>query len=130
MNNLSMTPQQLQLAFEAARVTIWNWDIRADQVKLHPLSAPPPGAPTVPSERSRRDWLAAVHPDDRPGVEAGIAQSLVSGANFGSSFRVQDLDGAWRWVGVRAGVRADASGNPVEMSGVSVDITDQKNAEL
>jgi PAS domain S-box-containing protein len=125
-----MTPDQLQLAFDAARVTIWNWDILADQVHVHPLSAPPPGAPEASNTHSRQEWFAAIHPEDRPSVEAAVQKSLESGCNFGSAFRVRDPRGQWRWIGVRAGLRRDAAGQPVEMSGVTVDITEQRNAEL
>jgi len=124
-----MTPEQLQLAFDAARVTIWNWDILADQVHVHPLSSPPPGVPESSNALSQKDWFALIHPNDLPAVEAAVRKSLESGCNFGSTFRLQDGSGGWRWIGVRAGLRRDASGQPAEMSGVSVDITEQRNAE-
>jgi len=124
-----MNSQQLHLAFEAGSIIVWNWDILADRVSVHPLSSPPEGDGASQQGHSHRDWLTAIHPDDRPAVEAALARTLQTGGHFALCCRMPDAGGRWRWIDVRAGVRADGSGRPVEMSGVSVDITEQKNAE-
>ena len=130
MSDSPVSPQQLQLAFEAARVIVWNWDFRTDRVYVHPLSAPLAALPADPGTRSLEDWLTLVHPEDRTAVSAALQQSRGSGGNLSAAFRLPDAAGRWRWMGVRGGVRRDSSGTLVEMSGAAVDITEQKTTEL
>src|SRR5579862_6836902 len=121
MKDFLLTPEQLRLAFESARASVWNWDILTDRVTVDPLSPPLAHDPAARNIRSRDEWLSAIHPDDRAAIMAAMNRSLENGGNLASAFRTQDPTGGWRWVGVRAGVRRDASGKPVEMSGVSLD---------
>lgn len=130
MTDLAPSAEQFQLAFESARASAWVWDIRADQVTVHPgvdswLAAPASGV-----KRSRQDWFQVIHPDDREKMITGIQRSLETGERFQDHYRVRNPSGGWIWIAVRAGVRRDASGVPVEMAGVAIDITAQKTAEL
>jgi PAS domain S-box-containing protein len=126
---LQMNPYLIHPAFEAGDSVFWNWNISADRIAVDPLSSSLTDEASLRTF-SHRDWLKTVHPEDRPAVERALSESLQNKSCFKQLFRVTGAGGAWRWIEVRAGVRTDRAGNPVEMSGVSVDITGQKNAEL
>jgi PAS domain S-box-containing protein len=69
-----------------------------------------------------------VVPEDRAGV--GIAPgNLEVGRHYESVFRIMRADGEVRWLTSRSVIRANAVGQPVELVGVSWDITDQKVAQ-
>jgi PAS domain S-box-containing protein len=78
---------------------------------------------------TRDTFLSAVHPEDR-----GIGVDALRGAIVGRQSAVADVrivlpEGQLRWVRVRAHARAHGTGAPDQLSGVFVDITEQKTAE-
>jgi PAS domain S-box-containing protein len=76
---------------------------------------------------TRDTFLAAVHPEDREAA-VGALRDLRQGKQTGiHDVRVVLSDGRVRWISVRARAHADGSGNRV--SGIFVDVTEQKEAE-
>jgi signal transduction histidine kinase/CheY-like chemotaxis protein len=75
------------------------------------------------------EWRAAVHPDDIDGLEAAIARSLADGIDFDTEYRMTTTSNELRWIGVRARPAYAADGNPLSITGVSIDITDRKRME-
>ncbi len=130
MTGFTPTAEQFQLAFESARASAWVWDIRADQVTVHPGVDSWLAAPASGEIRSRQDWFRVIHPDDRERMTAAIQRSLQTGERFQDHYRVGSPARGWIWSAARAGIRRDAYGVPVEMVGVAIDITVQKTAEL
>ncbi|WP_169260716.1 bifunctional diguanylate cyclase/phosphodiesterase [Aromatoleum diolicum] len=66
-------------------------------------------------------FMACVHPDDRPRVEAAWSAAL-SGAPYDIEHRVL-VDGTVRWVRERAELELDGAGHPVRAVGTVQDIT-------
>ena len=75
-----------------------------------------------------RFWLQHVHPEDRPRV---LEQLEFPWREDHQSFEYRFLaqDGAYHWMHDEFTVVRDADGNPVEISGVWMDITDSKRME-
>ncbi len=79
--------------------------------------------------RNPRDWLEAVHPDDRPRAEGALA-GLERG-EYDEEYRVVRPDGTVRWIRARVFVVAADSSRPAgRLVGIAEDITDRKDAEL
>jgi PAS domain S-box-containing protein len=118
----------LDLALEAARVGLWDWNLATGDFLwskgMEPLLGLAPRA--VP--RTREEALAVVHPDDRPKVKEAIA-GAARGKNFDIEHRVVLGDGAVRWIASRGRVFLDSAGRPARMSGSVMDITDQRRLE-
>jgi PAS domain S-box-containing protein len=119
--------EQLRLALTAARMGIWQWDVMADEhardENLNRLLGLPP-------ERTRRpfaDFLAHVHPDDRPAVAAAFDRSVKHARPLNVEFRVVWPDGAVRWLRDQGDVFHTA-GSP-RLSGACMDITGLKETE-
>ncbi|MEY7850636.1 sensor histidine kinase [Natrarchaeobius sp. A-rgal3] len=77
--------------------------------------------------------LDAVHPEDRDRVAAVMEdrdERLQRGETIRAEHRVVHPDGTVRWVEVRIFPVRDSSGEPTEVVGVTIDITDRKRAEL
>jgi signal transduction histidine kinase len=72
-------------------------------------------------------WRQAVHPDDLPGVNAAVTESMHSGRRFEAEFRVLLPDGSLRWIAGRGLLRDGASGR--SLLGVNWDITERRLAE-
>lgn len=75
-----------------------------------------------------RNWLEAIHPDDRERVLQAALTRQVSG-DYDEVYRIVRPDGSWRWIHDRAFPVRDAAGQVYRIVGVAADITRQKRAE-
>jgi PAS domain S-box-containing protein len=77
---------------------------------------------------SPRDWVEAIHPDDRDrALRAGPARQI-SGA-YDEEYRIVRPDGTTRWIRDRAFPVRNARGEVYRIAGIAEDITARKQAE-
>jgi len=120
---------RLQLAVEAAKLGIWDWDIEQDQLTwddgMHALY----GVPRGEFSGSYQQWAKCVLPEDLARVEADIAATLRGEREFASAFSVRWPDGSTRSLrGVGRTLRG-ADGRALRMVGINWDVTQQLAAE-
>ncbi|MEX6507376.1 PAS domain S-box protein [Jiella sp. M17.18] len=74
-------------------------------------------------------WLDAVHPDDRPGIEAAWTTAEDRG-EFSADCRFREAaSGRYRWFEIRALPSPDEAGDALEWFGTSTDIDDRRRLE-
>lgn len=74
-------------------------------------------------------WMARVHPDEMPLVEA-VGDDIAAGARaLDVEFRIRDAGGHWRWVRSRGAIVEDADQQLNEWVGVFEDIDDRRQAQ-
>jgi diguanylate cyclase (GGDEF)-like protein/PAS domain S-box-containing protein len=78
---------------------------------------------------SPRDWLDAIHPEDRERVLAAAVAKQAQG-DYDEEYRIVRPDGSIRWIRDRAFPIADPEGHAYRIAGVAEDITEEKRAEL
>ena len=83
--------------------------------------------PNVPLTRDT--FLAAVHPEDREAAVAALRSAGDAARHAVHDIRVVQADGETRWVSVRARSHPNDRGASDQLSGIFVDITEQKTAE-
>ncbi len=74
-------------------------------------------------------WQQLLHPEDRANAMQLSQQSLQTGELTTGEWRVVWPDGSVHWLVGRWQVFKDASGQPLRMIGVNMDITERKQAE-
>jgi PAS domain S-box-containing protein len=125
---LRQTADRLALAASAGSAGIWfidlvkgvvNWD-----EQMHRLYA------TTKDEFSPREeaWMALVHPEDRGHTKEAMRAALRGENELDSQFRIVWPDGSIHHIRANALVRRDASGKPIQIVGMSRDITSQKES--
>ena len=120
---------QLRLALEAAHMGTWNWDMSSGQVMMSATTAHNLGlAPTVLT-RSSEDLLAMVHPEDAAVVSQATEAAIASGTSLDIELRVKWPDDSIHWVAAKGQGDYDANGQIIRMLGVTMDITERKQAE-
>ncbi|MEO8425834.1 MAG: PAS domain-containing protein [Verrucomicrobiota bacterium] len=82
----------------------------------------------VPEAMSHDWWLNQLHPEDRDRAVASIRDTLARGTSQ-TQYRLRHKDGSHRWVDDNRGLVRDAAGQPSELVGIWMDITDRKQAE-
>jgi PAS domain S-box-containing protein len=117
--------------WDAAGVGDWEYDHRADRLRLSAATHGRPGTPPEVAELPLAAWLACVHDADRPAVEACLSDAARSEGLSSVAFRFIWPDGHWSWIEVRGAVtERDANGKPLRSAGLRLDITRQRNAEV
>ncbi|WP_276747972.1 PAS domain-containing hybrid sensor histidine kinase/response regulator [Chlorogloeopsis fritschii] len=121
--------ERLNLALEAANMGCWDWNIQTGEVywsaNLERLFGLEPGS----FDCRYKTVLAMIHPDDRQWILQAINGAVYEQQEYNVEFRFVKPDGKIRWAASRGQVFYDAIGNPVQMTGVDLDITDRKQAE-
>ncbi|MBU2117385.1 MAG: PAS domain S-box protein, partial [Alphaproteobacteria bacterium] len=73
-------------------------------------------------------WRESIHPDDRPGVAAIMAEARPARLPYGFECRFRRGDGAWRWRRVVVNPRFDGQGGFLGYIGMSFDLTETREA--
>ena len=117
-------------ALEGTDTGVWAWDVANDVIhwseQVGPLHGLPPGA----QPNDYQDYLdRIVHPDDRPLLDALVKNALAGCEDYTGEFRVELPDGSLRWLYTRAHVVCDDDGGPVEVLGLTHDVTELRRRE-
>ena len=126
-----MSAEHLRLAMEASAAGAWTWDARTNQADWDDVYHAMYGfAPDEP--RLHEAWLARVHPDDRPRVQARIDAVVRTPGDdeWNMEFRAVTPDRGVVWMQGLGRARRDATGAVVSMTGINLDITERKRIEL
>ncbi len=122
--------ERLVLAQEAGRVGVFDLDLARDHLVLSDKLEALYGLVHRPQGRRLRDWLDAVHPEDRARVQARLEAALAGTASgLQDSWRVVRPDGTARWLLCAARIERDTGGAPRRLIGVQVDVHEQKELE-
>ena len=125
---LRETEERMELAASAAKLGMWMWDIPRDEIWITDKGRSLWGF--TPSEKLDFDrFRNVIHPEDRQFVLKAVENSLHTGEEYEAEFRVLLPDGRVRWIGGRGRVEFNGAGQPARMRGVSLDITNRKQAE-
>ncbi|MCK1722230.1 sensor protein FixL [Bradyrhizobium sp. 141] len=74
-------------------------------------------------------FLSQLQPADRERVESAIKRVSERGGSFDVSFRVANASGSAQWIRARAGLIRDESGAARHLSGIFLDIDEEKQVE-
>ena len=119
---------RMSLAAKAANLGMWVWDVVRDEVWMTEKGRVLFGL--MPDTRLDYTALVAhIHPEDRTAREAAIRRALETQGEYAMEYRVLLPDGQVRWIAGRGRVEFEG-GKPLRMRGVSLDITERKQAEL
>jgi len=73
-------------------------------------------------------WADRIHPEDKPRVLAGLSDLFEKGY-YTHEYRFLHKDGNYRWMHDQLKLIRDSEGNPIEIVGFWMDITDRKKME-
>ncbi|MBD1866834.1 PAS domain-containing protein [Cyanobacteria bacterium FACHB-471] len=81
-------------------------------------------------EVSYQAWRDRVHPEDVDRVEQALTTALATHTDYEGEHRIIYPDGSIHWLVSRGRGIYNEAGQPVQMLGVSFDISEQRNAAL
>ncbi len=125
--HLEQSNHRLDVAQECVDAGVWEWEIERDRGYWSPGFRLLIGASAdVPA--SLAAFLDRVHPSDRPRVHGDVQRALDEG-DFRSEYRVLHAERGETWLLSAGRTLRDASGRPVRITGVALDITERKRNE-
>jgi PAS domain S-box-containing protein len=126
---LEVSEKRFNLAADSANLGMWEWDLKKDEIWVSPtrraqLGFPPSGRITFEELISR--W----HEGDRDKVRQAVNEAIQQGKDYQAEFRVVRANGSTQWICARGRVQVDEHGKPKRLTGISLDITARKEAEV
>ena len=125
---LRESKDQMGLAAEAANLAMWVWEVSGNDGWMTERGRSLFGF----KPDARVDYSAIldrVHPEDRAARESAIKRALETRGEYEMEYRVQQPDGAVRWINARGRCVEPDDGTGLKLFGVSMDVTARKQAE-
>jgi len=127
--DLQTTEQRLEQAAAAARLGLWEWDIRKDRIWVS-LEGRLLYGVSPDEEIDFKRFVSTLHGDDREAVNRALEEALTGPAPFAAEYRIVLPDGTVRWIAAGGRVERDAQARATLLRGVSTDVTERKRTEL
>ena len=128
-SDLLRQQSELQLAHSAARLGRWKWDLLSKTMFWSDDYSKLLGLPTE-QVAGGAGQMDLIHPEDRVRIQQELDQALASGADqVAFEYRLLKADGQMCWIQSRGAVSRDAEGNPDSILGISMDVTQSRQAE-
>jgi PAS domain S-box-containing protein len=126
---LEISEKRFNLAADSANLGMWEWDLEKDEIWVSPTRRAQLGFPAS-GRITFEELISRWHEGDRDRVRQAVNEAIQQGKDYQAEFRVVRADGIIQWVCARGRVQVDAQGKPKRLTGISLDITGRKEAEL
>jgi diguanylate cyclase (GGDEF)-like protein len=105
----------------------YEWDLVADGLTWVGQTQDVIGIADVKNIVIGSTYLQRIHPEDLPRRMVALMQHYESAKTFDVEYRLRSDDGQFTWIQERAVAATDAAGNPMRLTGIVRDISEQKN---
>ncbi len=127
---LQLSEERLSLALKGSNDGLWDLNLAADTFYASPRTWHMLGYQPGELQLSTRLWEQVLVAEDLPRIRAQLAQTMLSRLDqFTSELRFRHKDGRTVPVLVRGYIQRDAQGQPLRISGTSMDLTEHKRIE-
>ncbi len=127
---LSFANERWSLAQRAALAGAWYWDIETDVMywsdELYELF----GLDPQKTQADFETWRGLLHSEDRRQAEQRLHQAISDHLPLVSEYRIALSTGEIRWIRVLGNTDYDYQGLPQRLTGICIDITKTKQAEI
>jgi PAS domain S-box-containing protein len=126
---LRESERRRSLALAAGRMGSWDWDVITGECEWdagqYRIFGVDPGQVQLSLDNVR----PLIHPDDLVRIEKIVRKGTAEGNTFQTEVRIVRPDGQTRWCICAAAMTTDRQGKVTRASGVTIDITELKEAE-
>lgn len=127
---LRRSEERLRLAQQVTQIGIFDWDVITGRNTWSPEAEALYGLKPEQFIGTQEAWESMIYPEDRAALLALCSRTFQTGESAEAEFRVQWPDGSIHWLISRWQAIHDATGRLVRVTGVNLDITSRKQAEL
>ena len=126
---LRIERERLALALRAGQMGVYDFNVVDDVLWWSAQTYAVFGVDPETFKPTRESVTALIYPDDRSTFLQRRAEALADRRPFLHEFRIVRPDGTMAWISHRGQAEYDAAGRPVRNFGVSLDITERRQAE-
>jgi len=126
--DLTESEARLHFTLRAGGLGTWTLDVPAGRLVASAICKANFGRSPADTF-SYEELQASIHPDDLQRWRLTVAEALAGDGDLQIEYRAIWPDGSEHWVEIRAETRFDEQHRPLLMSGVSIDITERRQAE-
>lgn len=122
--------ENMSLAVEAAKLALWESEIKSGKVYWSARGASLLGFSAGPFESSFDQFLGYIHPQDRGRIWQSFQNAIQQQKRYHIEYRVIWPDQSVHWIEAKGKVYPDAYGQPGRTLGILADVTSKKNTEI
>jgi PAS domain S-box-containing protein len=126
---LEISEKRFNLAADSANLGMWEWDLEKDEIWVTPTRRAQLGF-SASGKITFEELISRWHEDDRDKVRQAVNEAIQRGKDYQAEFRMVRADDSVHWVCARGRVQVDEHGKPKRLTGISLDITARKEAEV
>jgi PAS domain S-box-containing protein len=126
---LRESEQRMRFSLEAANFGSWNWDVLTGKVQWSENMERIHGQSAGSFAGNFESFVQCIRKEDRSQVQEAIQRAMDGDGKYHSEYRQVRADGTVGWMEARGQVIRDASGRPLRLMGVCMDISERKRAE-
>jgi PAS domain S-box-containing protein len=123
---LWISEEKLRVALKVGHMDSWDWDIASNTIHWSTNPQVASGLVQGSFSASYETFLELVRSEDRTLVDQEIKRALEEGTDYTLEFRLMCADGTVRWARIQGQVLYDEAGKPLQMMGISMDVTQGK----
>lgn len=127
--SVELEHERLGYALDAAGLGWWEWLVPVDTITFgghfERLFGVEPGGFDGTSD----GLVALVHPDDRERVRSAAEEVLAGAPMLDVELRVQQPDGAVRWLAAKGRLTRSSTGKPLKLNGTVHDVTEERRTQ-
>lgn len=127
--SLSQANERFALAARSANLAVWDWEIPQNILKWDDQMYTLYGLQKDQFTGAYEAWIHTLHPDDKAVIDAEIQKTLAGERPYDTRFRVIHSDGNTRIIKAYGNLTRDSDGNPLRLTGINYDITQQYRVE-
>ena len=120
--------QRLKIALQTGKLGSWQLDLTTLELDSSGTCKANFGIPEH-ADFSYQDLFEAIHPEDREMVREAIERAVAGRDDYNAEYRVVWPDGDTHWIIARGRGIYGPGGTPLRMVGVTIDITERRQAE-
>ena len=126
---LEVSKNRFNLAADSANLGMWEWNLEKDEIWVSPTRRAQLGFPAS-GRITFEELISRWHEGDRDKVRQAVNEAIEQRKDYRAEFRVVRVDGSIQWVCAAGRVQLDEHGKPKLLTGVSLDITKRKEAQM
>ncbi len=128
---LADTRDRLEQAVAAARLGLWDFDVRSRRIYFSPMWKWQLGYEDQEVENTFDAFVHLLHPDDRAATLDAISTHIGDDTqhHFQAEFRLRTKGGDWRWVASSAITNRDPHGRATRIIGCQLDVSETRAVE-
>ncbi len=120
---------RMQLALDAAQIGVWDFEIKTGKVTWSNVAESLLGLSAISFAGTENPYFNCVHPEDQNAFTQVVQSALATGIGYEHEHHIIWPDGTIRWFEVKADFVRDKIGSLERLTGVTMDISDRKQAE-